>query len=86
MRPARNSDADARPRLVAGGGRPRRTRRWPGASPGRGANPRHQGGAMMRGGKMVPDKTMRWLRIATVVIEIATAAMLMALCIRLQIM
>lgn len=35
---------------------------------------------------MVPGKTMRWLRIATVVIEIATAAMLMALCIRLQIM
>ena len=40
----------------------------------------------MRGGRMIPDKTMRWLRIATAIIEIATAAMLVALCIRLQIM
>lgn len=35
---------------------------------------------------MIPDKTMRWLRIATAVIEIATAAMLTVVCIRLQIM
>ena len=60
--------------------------RWPGASPGRGANPRHQGGAIGRGGKMIPDATMRWIRIATVIIEIATAVMLVALCVRLQIM
>lgn len=35
---------------------------------------------------MIPDATMRWIRIATVIIEIATAVMLVALCVRLQIM
>lgn len=35
---------------------------------------------------MIPDATTRWIRIATALIEIATAVMLTALCVRLQIM